>query len=137
VWGPKPKGFAPGRVSFFATGAAGAFLTMFFGATGPIAATMLSTTKLDRLKIVATHAVCMVAQHGLKTLAFGVIGFAFAEWALLVVAILAAGFFGTWSGTALLRKMPEESFKRGFRAVLTLFGIYLLAVAVYAGVRGS
>lgn len=132
VWGPKPKAFAPGAKTFFLTGAVGAFLTMFFGATGPIVATMLSVTKLDRLKIVATHAACMVAQHGMKTIAFGVIGFAFGEWALLIVAILAAGFFGSWAGVRLLRAMPEERFRTGFRLVLTFFGFYLLGAAFWS-----
>ncbi|HRX39312.1 MAG: sulfite exporter TauE/SafE family protein [Parvularculaceae bacterium] len=132
VWGPKPKAFAPGPTSFFLTGALGAFLTMFFGATGPIAATMLSVTKLDRLKIVATHAACMVTQHALKTLAFGFLGFAFAHWALLIAAILIAGYLGAWSGVKLLRAMPEKQFRTGFRAVLTFFGVYLIAAGMYS-----
>ena len=134
VWGPKPKSFAPGKATFFLTGAVGAFLTMFFGATGPIAATMLSTTKLDRLNIVATHAACMVVQHGLKTLAFGFIGFAFAQWALLILAILGAGFFGSWAGVRYLRSMPEARFQTGFRLVLTFFGFYLLGAAIFASI---
>jgi uncharacterized membrane protein YfcA len=132
VWGPKPRGFAPGVTSFFVTGAVGAFLTMFFGATGPIAAAMLSATKLDRLKTVATHAGCMVVQHGLKTVAFGFIGFAFAAWAFLVAAVLVAGFLGTLTGVRLLRAMPEAFFRRGFRLVLTFFGFYLVSAAAWA-----
>ncbi len=135
VWGPKPKGFAPGVRTFFFTGAIAAFLTMFFGATGPIAASMLGTTKLDRMRIVATHAACMVAQHAMKTLAFGFLGFAFAQWALLMIAIVGAGFLGAWSGTKLLRAMPEAKFKQGFRAVLTFFGVYLLAAALLSALR--
>lgn len=135
VWGPKPRAFAPGATSFFATGAVGSFLTMFFGATGPIAATMLSATKLGRLAIVATHAGCMVVQHALKTLAFGVLGFAFAEWALLIVSILIAGFAGSWMGTHMLRRMPEARFRKGFRLVLTFFGVYLIGVAISSAFR--
>jgi uncharacterized membrane protein YfcA len=135
VWGPKPKGFAPGPASFALTGAAGSFLTMFFGATGPIAASMLSATPLGRLNIVATHAACMVAQHALKTIAFGVIGFAFAQWALLMLAIVVAGFLGAWAGTHILRSMPEARFRAGFRLVLTLFGAYLLAIGVLGAFR--
>lgn len=135
VWGRMPKGFAPARATFFATGAVGAFLTMFFGATGPIAATMLSTTKLGRLQVVATHAGCMVLQHGLKTIAFGFIGFAFGEWALLILAILVAGFLGSWSGTALLRGMPEARFRAGFRAMLTLIGVWLVAAGLWGAIR--
>ena len=130
VWGPRPAGFSPGPASFFSTGAIGSFLTMFFGATGPIAATMLSATKLGRLDIVATHAACMVAQHGLKILVFGFLGFAYASWAWLIAAILAFGFAGTYLGTRYLRRMPEAVFQRGFKFALTTIAIYLLIAAV-------
>ena len=130
VWGPKPKSFQPGLKTFFVTGAVGSFLTMFFGATGPIAATMLSATTLGRLNIVATHAACMVAQHGLKILVFGLLGFAYAAWAPLIVIIVLVGFAGTLIGTRYLRRMPEQTFKRGFTIVLTAIAIYLLAAAV-------
>lgn len=136
VWGPKPKAFAPGPGSFFATGAIGAFLSMFFGATGPIAATMLSVAKLGKLPTVATHAAAMVFQHGLKTLAFGFLGFAFAKWAPLIAAILVAGYLGAWAGTRLLKSMPEATFRAGFRLTLTAFGIYLLAGGLCQGLAG-
>jgi uncharacterized membrane protein YfcA len=134
VWGPKPKAFAPGKATFFGVGAVGAFLTMFFGATGPIAATMLGATKLDRLQLVATHAGCMVAQHALKTLAFGLLGFAFSQWTMLIISILIAGFLGSWAGTRLLRRMPEERFRTAFRLILTFFGFYLLGVALWSAI---
>jgi len=129
VWGPRPRSLKPGAKTFFATGAVGSFLTMFFGATGPIAATMLSATALGRLSIVSTHAACMVAQHGLKSLAFGALGFAFADWAFVIAGIIAAGFAGSAAGTRLLRAMGERDFSRGFRFILTAVALYLLAVA--------
>ena len=129
VWGPKPRGFSPGAKTFFTTGVVGSFLTMFFGATGPIAATMLGVTKLDRLGIVATHAACMTAQHGLKIIAFGFLGFAYGPWAMLIVAILVSGFAGTALGTRYLRKMPETTFKTGFKYILTAIAFYLLILA--------
>ena len=129
VWGPQPKKFAPGPTTFAATGAAGSFLTMFFGATGPIAAAMLAATKLGRLNIVATHAACMVAQHGLKIVLFGLLGFAYGEWAFLIGAVLIAGFAGTALGTGALRRMPETTFKRGFNIMLTVIATYLLVAA--------
>lgn len=129
VWGPRPKSFSPGVSTFFATGAIGAFLTMFFGATGPIAATMLSAAKLERLNIVATHAACMTAQHGLKIVAFGLLGFAYGQWAIIVSAILLSGFAGTAIGTRILRRMPEKTFAQGFKYILTAIALYLLAVA--------
>lgn len=135
VWGPKPKGADPGPRTFFVTGAGAGFLSMFFGATGPITAAMLSQTKLGRLELVATHAAAMVFQHLLKSLAFGLLGFAFAEWAPLIAAIITAGFCGTWFGVSLLKRMPEKDFKSGFRLVLTFFGVYLLSGAVLAAFK--
>jgi len=129
VWGPRPSGFSPGVKTYFTTGAVGAFLTMFFGATGPIAATMLSAAKLGRLNISATHAACMVGQHSLKIAIFGLLGFAYAEWALLIVVILISGFAGTALGTHYLRRIPEQTFHTGFNAILTLIALYLLAAA--------
>lgn len=130
VWGPKPKSFAPGQWTFFLTGVAAGFLTMFFGATGPIAATMLSATALARLNIVATHAAAMVIQHAVKIAAFGLLGFAYGEWVWLIVVILVAGFAGTYLGTHYLREMPEATFKRGFKFLLTAIAVFLIAAAV-------
>lgn len=135
VWGPKLSAFDPGPASFFLTGLAGGFLTMFFGATGPIAATMLGATRLDRHSIVASHAACMVAQHGLKTVAFGALGFAFGPWALAIAAIVTAGFLGSLTGVRFLRSMPEERFRAGFRSMLTIIAAYLVGEAFYSLLR--
>lgn len=130
VWGPKPKGFSPGVRTYAITGAASAVLSMFVGATGPIAAAMVGAAKLDKLKTTATHAAAMSAQHLLKAVAFGFVGFAYADWAVLIVAIVAAGFAGTTIGTKALHAMPEERFRKGFTMILTFFGVYLIAEAV-------
>jgi uncharacterized membrane protein YfcA len=132
VWGPKPRGFSPGAKSYFATGAASAMLSMFVGATGPIAAAMVGVARLGKLETVATHAGAMTAQHALKSLAFGFVGFAYAEWAPLIGAVLAFGFLGAAAGTRLLRDMAEEKFRKGFAFVLTFFGCYLIGRAVAA-----
>lgn len=132
VYGPKPKGFAPGKKTYFLTGAASAVLSMFVGATGPIAAAMVGVAKLDKMKTVATHAGAMTAQHLLKSIAFGFVGFAYAEWAAIIVAVVIAGFLGAAAGTRLLRNMPEEKFRRGFTLVLTFFGFYLIGTALLA-----
>lgn len=129
VWGPKPKGFSPGVRTWALTGAASAVLSMFVGATGPIAAAMVGAARLDRLKTTATHAAAMTAQHLLKAIAFGFVGFAYADWAVLLVGIVAAGFAGTAFGTKALVAMPEERFRKGFTLILTFFGVYLVAEA--------
>jgi uncharacterized membrane protein YfcA len=130
VWGPKPKGFAPGARTYAITGTASAVLSMFVGATGPIAAAMVGAAKLDKLKTTATHAAAMSAQHLLKAVAFGFVGFAYADWAVLIIAIVASGFAGTTFGTKSLHAMPEERFRKGFTMILTFFGVYLIAEAI-------
>lgn len=128
--GPKPKGFAPGPKTFFATGAGSAVLSMFVGATGPIAAAMVGVAKLDKLKTVATHAGAMTAQHALKSVAFGFVGFAYADWAAIIIAVVVMGFFGAAAGTRLLRNMPEKEFRKGFTLMLTFFGCYLIGTTL-------
>lgn len=133
VWGPKPKGFSPGVKTWAITGAASAVLSMFVGATGPIAAAMVGAATLDKLKTTATHAASMTAQHLFKAVAFGFVGFAYADWAILIAAIVIAGFAGTTMGTKALLAMPEEHFRKGFTMILTFFGVYLIAGAAVGG----
>ena len=130
VFGPTPKGFAPGKTTYFTTGAASAVLSMFVGATGPIAAAMVKVANLSKLNTVATHAGAMTVQHALKAVAFGFVGFAYADWAPMIFAIVIAGFLGAAAGTRLLHDMAEEKFRRGFTLVLTFFGVYLIVAAL-------
>ncbi|MEK7266696.1 MAG: sulfite exporter TauE/SafE family protein [Pseudomonadota bacterium] len=132
VYGPQPKGFLPGKKTFFATGAASAVLSMFVGATGPIAAAMVRAARLEKMQTVATHAGAMAGQHLLKSVAFGFIGFAYADWAAIIIAVVIAGFLGAAAGTRLLQGMPEAKFRKGFTLVLTFFGCYLIGSALLA-----
>src|SRR3546814_7210985 len=71
VWAPPLT--APGRFKVVATGAFSSFLTMFFGATGTFVSAMVKSMRLGRLGHVATHAACMLAQHSIKVVAFGLL----------------------------------------------------------------
>lgn len=130
LWGPKIKSFAPGPASFTGTGIIGTVLTMFFGATGPFVATMLSQTSLDRLQLVGTHAAAMVCQHGFKCVAFAALGFAFADWTGLILAMIVASFAGSYIGGKLLHAMPEAQFKQGFKLILSAVALLLLVGAL-------
>ena len=136
VWGLKPQAFTAGARIFFSTGAVAAFLSMFFGATGPIAAAVIGSANLDKLQTSATLAACMFIQHGIKILTFGLLGFAYGEWLPVIAAILACGFAGSFVGTRLLRRMNEKTFRSGFKKLLTVFAIYLLASALL-GIKTS
>lgn len=124
VWAPPVT--APGRFKVVATGAFSSFLTMFFGATGTFVSAMVKSMRLGRLEHVATHSACMVAQHLIKVIAFGLLGFNFGPYAGLVVAMIASGFLGTVIGKHVLVKMNDVIFHRVLAVLLSLLALRLL-----------
>ena len=130
VWGPKPKSIGSGNMALAIGGAASSLFTMFVGATGPLVAAIIAGRAKDRQSIVATHASAMTIQHGLKIIAFGLIGFAFEEWAALIIAMIASGYLGTITGSHVLKRMDEVLFRRIFKAILTLLAVFMLLKAL-------
>lgn len=119
-----------GERGVLAAGGAGAtLLTMFVGATGPFVLALLRQAGLPHRALVATTAAAMTVQHGLKVAAFSAIGFAFADWAALMAAMIVAGFAGTLVGARALDWLPEERLKRALKLVLTLVGAQLVVRA--------
>ncbi|MFK7791662.1 MAG: TSUP family transporter [Devosiaceae bacterium] len=129
IWGPKVKGAKGGPIGLALGGGFATILTMFVGATGPFVAALLAPRLDDRRHYGATHAAAMVMQHGLKVVVFGFLGFAFGAWVPVLAAMIAAGFLGTLLGTKLLHALPEETFRKGFKLVLTLLALQLIASA--------
>lgn len=127
VLGKPPKGV---RDWPLLVGTISSFLTMFFGATGLFVATYTKSQELPRHAHVATHAALMTVQHGVKSITFGLLGFAFAEWWPFIIAMMIAGFAGTTAGLQLLNRIDDNRFKFALDAVLLL----LSARLIYAGV---
>lgn len=111
-------------------GAFSSVLSMFVGATGPFVVALMRRTGLDPEPLVATNAVAMFAQHGLKVVAFGYLGFALTPWIPFVLAMVAGGFLGTLFGARLLRRLPKAVFARGLRVILSIAGIGLVVGAL-------
>ncbi|OZI16021.1 anion permease [Bordetella genomosp. 7] len=128
VYRKKPDARAQrhGKPYFVVGGAISSFGSMLVGATGPFVAALLAGTGLVKQPLVATHAACMVIQHGLKILAFGTLGFAYAQWAPLIAAMIASGVAGTWVGTRLLDNLPESTFRLGFKIVMTVVSVHMI-----------
>ena len=108
------------------------FLTMFFGATAPLISAVLKLLRLDRLSHVATQSACVIAQHGIKVAAFGLMGFAFGPYLPLIAVMIAAGFVGTLIGNNLLRKIADQRFHVMLSCVLTVLALGLLTKGVSA-----
>lgn len=120
------------RPLFIIGGAVSSLGTMIVGATGPMVAGLISSQGLKRQPLIATHATCMVLQHGLKILAFGLMGFAWASWLPVLAAMIISGALGTWLGTRVLDNVPERLFRILFRITMILLSAQLL----WQGVRG-
>ena len=99
---------------------------MFLGATGPLLCAFLSPNRYGRDATVTTHAMCTAIQIIIRVFAFGLIGFVLLEWKPLVVAMIASGLVGTYTGMIFLNKIPETKFRILFRCVLTLLALRLL-----------
>lgn len=135
IWGPMKFGVSKiGPVMLSIAGAISTFVTMFIGATGPFVISLLGQSLPDRHALVGTHAACMVMQHTLKILVFGLLGFAFSEWIPLLTTMVVFGFFGTLLGSHILHWAPEALFRKGLKVILTTVAANMLLSA--AGVYG-
>jgi len=125
VWGPKVKTNASSLPLLCVNGGVSTLLTMFVGATGPFVLACLRPFTFSPTKLVATSAACMVIQHLLKVIVFGLLGFAFTDYALLMIAMLIAGFIGTFFGRKMLLKVDERKFNIMLNAVLSVLALKL------------
>ncbi|WAJ29715.1 TSUP family transporter [Antarcticirhabdus aurantiaca] len=125
-----------GPLGFAAAGFGTTFLTMFFGATGPLNAAVLSKTFADRMTLVGTLAAITAVQHALKGLAFLALGVALAPYAGLIAGMVAVGFLGTLAGTAWLRRTNEARFRQALTVLLVLVSLDLIRRGVTGLITG-
>jgi uncharacterized membrane protein YfcA len=113
-------------------GVVSSFLTMFFGATGNFIAAMVKSMNLEPVPHVATHSLMMTFQHFVKVLIFGLIGFQFGPYMILIIGMLISGFIGTIIGSRFLTKAGGQYFKPVLNTILFLAATRL----IWAGVEG-
>lgn len=130
TWLPQPKIVGRSRVAQVIGGAVISAVSMVVGATGPLVAVFIKGLA-DRRHLVATHAMLMTLQNTFKVAMFVLLGFAFAAYLPLIVAMIVSGFAGTAIGSKLLVKVPEAAFRWGFKIVLTLVALDLLREALF------
>lgn len=126
TWLPqiKKRLWFPGK--FLSLGFVQAFLTLFVGATGPLNLPFLLRAGLTRDQLVVTAAAFMTIVHLVKIITFGLLGFAFGPYLVLMLLMIAAVISGSYAGTRLRHKIPEELFRRAFKLLITLLAIRMI-----------
>ena len=130
VWGPAVRSLGSNSRALAVGGFLSTLLTMFVGATGPFVVALLRAFSLKPQTLVATTAVCLVIQHLLKVVVFGVLGFAYSPYLPLIILMLISGFAGTLIGRRILIKVDEVKFQRGLNIILSLLALRLIIVAL-------
>lgn len=118
----------PGR--FFGLGFVQAVLTLFVGATGPLNMPILLREGLSKDQIVVTASALMTIVHLAKIITFGFIGFAFACYLPLMTGMVIAVIAGSFCGTKLRAKVPEQLFKNIFKLLITVLALRMIIRAL-------
>jgi uncharacterized membrane protein YfcA len=99
---------------------------MLIGATGPLGAALLSRRQQRRDWLVVNTAVYMSSSHLLKMLAFLAMGFAFSDFWLLLVGMVAGVIAGSWLGTRLRQFVPEGDFQLWFKLMVSVLALRMI-----------
>ncbi len=124
---PLPMHRLPYR--FFSFGAIHTLLATLAGATGPLSSAFLSREGLKRDPLVTTTGAFMGTAHALKILAFFLLGFSFSPYLTLMLWMSLAAIVGSWVGTGLRQFLPEVSFQRFFKVLLSILALRLISMA--------
>lgn len=133
IWMPKTEINLrlPGK--FAVLGAEQTFLSLFVGIGGPLVASFLWREGLPRDRVVSTQASVMTGLHGFKVLTFGLLGFVFRPYLLLIVAMIVSVSLGSYVGTRLRKYVPEAYFRPIYRTVVTVLALRLIIVFMVGG----
>ena len=135
TWLPLPKPRGEGQWSLLLLGFYQSGLGMLAGATGPLGAAVLARKSVQRDWLVVNTATYMSISHLIKGLAFAFIGFSFGPWWWLIAAMVVASVLGSWMGTWLRRYIPQVNFQRGFRVLVSLLALRMIALPFLDGVQ--
>lgn len=111
---------------FYSLGFVESFLTLFLGVAGPLTAPFLLKEELSKDQIVVTSAAISLIAHGLKLIAFTLIGFAFGEYLWLLLGMITAVTAGAYVGTKLRNRVPEKLFIQIFKIVVSLLAVRMI-----------
>ncbi len=128
TWLPLPQLNRAGQWGLLALGFYQTGLGMLAGATGPLGAAVMLQRNRERDWLVVNTAVYMTISHVMRVAAFVAIGFSFAPWWPLVLAMVVAVTAGSWVGTRLRSHIPQLDFQYWFKLLVTLLAARMIAL---------
>jgi len=110
----------------FSLGAFQSFIALFVGSPGPLSLSVLFRKGLSRDQMVVTNSMLMISLHLLKVLTFGLLGFVFRPYWVLIAGMSVGVTLGSYVGTRLRSKVPEKLFRKLLGIVLTLLAVRMI-----------
>ncbi|MES2885294.1 MAG: sulfite exporter TauE/SafE family protein [Pseudomonadota bacterium] len=115
----------PPRVAFVAAGAANGALGLFVGATGLFVGRLFLRPEWPKQKVVATLALTQVFGHGLRVIAYGLVGFSALTKPWVLVPVCVSVIVGTLLGKQLNGRLSEAAFRTLFQGILIVLTLKL------------
>ena len=102
------------------------FLSLFVAVTGLISQPILMRMNINKDQVIVTHAMQMSVLHGLKVAAFVFAGFAFMDYAQLIIIMITASTAGSYLGGFLRNRISQRVGAILLKAGVTFFGLKMI-----------
>ncbi|HET8883426.1 MAG TPA: sulfite exporter TauE/SafE family protein [Solimonas sp.] len=116
----------PARPAFALAGALNGSLGLFVGATGLFVGRLFFRPEWRKETVIGTLAMTQTLGHGLRVLAYGLVGFSALAAPQRLLPLCAAVVAGTLFGKRLNGRISERAFARLFRVVLVTLSLKLI-----------
>lgn len=113
--------------NFYIVGALQTGLSLIVGATGPLTQNILLKKLNNKDQIIATGAVFMSISHLAKIAVFGIVGFQFEEYFLLLIAMSFGAILGSYVGSKVRKNVDNQIYIRIIKYLLSLLAIKMIA----------
>lgn len=125
IWMPTVDWRMPFKHPFFIVGAIHSYLGALFGVGGVLQPLVLRT-RLNKLEITGTLAICMFTLDMMKTVGYISVGFNYLDYVPHFIGATLAGFLGTWLGKRVTHRVSEQLFRRVFKVLVSLVAVRLI-----------
>ncbi len=125
---PAPQRSRSVRRRFLILGGAAGIANTSLGSSGPLIAPFFLDLGLTRHEIIGTKAACQTQGHLAKIIVFGIAGFAWSQYSLLLGLTIIAVIAGTVVGSRILDRVNERTFVVLYKLTLTLIAVRMILV---------